>query len=60
MQYRDLIYRIHARQGMFTRSISDCAICFIRTQSCGERTMRQTMLNSGQEREDDGAAGDLR
>ncbi len=23
MQYRDLIYRIHARQSMFTRSISD-------------------------------------
>ena len=23
MQYRDLIYRIHARQAMFTRSISD-------------------------------------
>ena len=37
MQYRDLIYRIHARQAMFTRSISDC---FIRTQSCGERTIQ--------------------
>lgn len=23
MQYRDLLYRIHARQSMFTRSISD-------------------------------------
>ena len=23
MQYRDLVYRIHARQSMFTRSISD-------------------------------------
>ena len=23
MQYRDLIYRIHARQSMFTRSITD-------------------------------------
>ena len=23
MQYRDLIYRVHARQSMFTRSISD-------------------------------------
>ena len=23
MQYQDLIYRIHARQSMFTRSISD-------------------------------------
>ena len=23
MQYRDLIYRIHARQSMFMRSISD-------------------------------------
>ena len=23
MQYRDLIYRIHARQSMFTRTISD-------------------------------------
>ena len=23
MQYRELIYRIHARQSMFTRSISD-------------------------------------
>ncbi len=23
MQYRDLVYRVHARQSMFTRSISD-------------------------------------
>ena len=23
MQYQDLVYRIHARQSMFTRSISD-------------------------------------
>jgi hypothetical protein len=23
MQYRDLIYRVHARQSMFTRTISD-------------------------------------
>lgn len=23
MQYQDLVYRIHARQAMFTRSISD-------------------------------------
>ena len=23
MQYRDLLYRIHARKSMFTRSISD-------------------------------------
>ena len=26
MQYQDLIYRIHARQSMFTRSISDVCV----------------------------------
>lgn len=29
MQYRELIYRIHARQSMFTRSISDECIEYI-------------------------------
>ena len=29
MQYRDLIYRIHARQSMFTRSISDECVEYI-------------------------------
>lgn len=29
MQYRNLIYRIHARQSMFTRSISDECVEYI-------------------------------
>ena len=29
MQYQDLIYRIHARQSMFTRSISDECVEYI-------------------------------
>ena len=29
MQYQDLIYRIHARQAMFTRSISDECVEYI-------------------------------
>jgi hypothetical protein len=29
VQYRDLIYRIHARQSMFTRSISDECVEYI-------------------------------
>lgn len=29
MQYRDLIYRIHARQSMFARSISDECVEYI-------------------------------
>lgn len=29
MQYRDLIYRVHARQAMFTRSISDECVEYI-------------------------------
>lgn len=29
MQYQDLIYRIHARQAMFTRSISDQCVEYI-------------------------------
>ena len=38
MQYQDLIYRIHARQAMFTRSISDECVEYI--------------LQSGEELED--------
>ena len=29
MQYRDLIYRVHARQSMFARSISDECVEYI-------------------------------
>ena len=29
MQYKDIIYRIHARQSMFTRSISDECVEYI-------------------------------